>query len=104
MELRSDDLAFELRYASGDIVRIFVDGRVEGLPPNTIVINWLDPLLDCLQAREECGYPGRDNPPLCKPREGRPQSLRRQEKNNSPEALSPDGCHTLSQPEALARL
>ena len=63
MELRLDDLAFELRYASGDVVRIYVGGRVEGpLPPNTVVINKLWLLLDCLQARAECGYLDRDNP------------------------------------------
>ena len=62
-----DDLAFELGYADGHWVRIYMDGRVEGIPDGVITINHFRQHMNRLHAQLILLRPDRDNP---RPRSG----------------------------------
>lgn len=44
-------LAFELRFEDGRIMRLYDDGRGDGIPPNTRVVNYVPALLSVLRGQ-----------------------------------------------------
>lgn len=54
-------LAFELRYPDGQHVRIYLDGRVEGVPEGTCINNLWPAHLDCLAAHLDLARQDLDN-------------------------------------------
>jgi hypothetical protein len=48
-----DEVLFKLRYPNGKWIIIYTDGRVDGVPPGTIIINRHPVILNSLLARLE---------------------------------------------------
>lgn len=88
-------LAFELRFPDGNWARLYLDGRTEGLPAGTIMVNWVMPHLYCLQAQIECGHPVLDNLlPSMRPEEEPPIAPLLARSSTTARPLSDEGLHT----------
>lgn len=77
-----DELAFELRYPDGHWVRMYKNGRVDGVPKGTIIINWVPHLLNYAQALRDCHEAAQNNRQPDIEQEAGQQQLRRQGENS----------------------
>lgn len=56
------NLAFELCFPGGNWVRVYANGKVDGVPDGTVIINWIPSLLGSLQAENIRLSAALDNP------------------------------------------
>ena len=67
--MESDELLYEMRGPDGHVWRVNLDGRIEGFPDGTVILNRAIPLVDALMAgrsasslRSEKTNPSRGQP------------------------------------------
>lgn len=93
-------LAFELRFPDGNWVRLYLNGRSEGLPEGTVMVNWAVQHLYYLQSQPGCECLGLDSLMLSMMSEELPPNeLRLARSNNDALRHDDEGFRTSLRPE-----